>query len=119
MDLERRGYQYALGLQMRKDFPAAVIAAGKSYYKKVARSGPILPHIISDKLRNKLSLLGEMYSRVNGNAIGCCAEVNAANHVISKLPYLKPEDVDFSRAIRPRTMQTVPPCRNCQQTFDL
>ena len=117
--LERRGYKFALALQMRKDYPAAVVAAGKSYFKKVARSGPINPHLISHKLRAKLSNLGKMYSEVNGNTLGCCAEVNGANHIINRLPHLQTYEIEFSNARRPRTMQIVPPCKNCKLTFYL
>ncbi len=115
--LENKAYKYALGLQMRGYHPAAIIAAGKSHYKNIGRSRPPSPHIFSDKLRAQLSLLGEMYTQVNGNYLGCCAEVNAADHLMTKLRYLNPKDINFSNARRPRTMQIIPPCQNCKSTF--
>lgn len=117
--LERRTYKFALALQKKKDHPAAVIGAGKSYFKNVNRSGPISPHLISSKLRIKLLTIGEMYAPVNGNFLGCCAEVNAANRVLHKLPHLKLYEIDFANARRPRTMQIIPPCLNCKITFSL
>lgn len=117
--LERNAYKYALNLQIRKLYPAAVIAAGKSYYKKTGRSLPPSPPINSIILRQKLSSLGILYERVNGNLLGCCAEVNAADYVMSKLRYLKPNQIVFSNARRPRTMQIVPPCKNCKSIFSL
>lgn len=117
--LDRKAYKYALGLQIRGYHPAAVIAAGKSYYKKVGRSRPPSPHIYSHNLRMQLSLLGDMYTEINGNLLGCCAEVNAADQVMTRLRNLEPNEVDFSNAIRPRTMQIVPPCKNCKLTFSL
>jgi hypothetical protein len=117
--LEKKAFKYALGLQIRGYHPAAVIAAGKSHYKNVGRSQPPSPHIFSDKLRIQLSILGEMYTRVNGNFLGCCAEVNAADNLMTKLRYLNPKDINFSNARRPRTMQIVPTCQNCISTFKL
>ncbi len=117
--LERIGYKYALGLQRRKLHPAAVIVAGKSYYKKKGRTGNICIDIFSFKLRNKLLQLGELYSRQNGNFVGNCAEVKAANQVLLKLKHLHPEEINFSNARRPRTMQIIPPCKNCKFVFNL
>jgi hypothetical protein len=117
--LEKKAYKYALRLQMRGYHPAAIIAAGKSYYKKVGRSRPPSPHINSDKLRMKLSTLGQIYTQVNGNFLGCCAEVDAADYIMTKLRHLDPNQVDFSNARRPRTMQIIPPCKNCKSTFSI
>ncbi|MFP9112879.1 hypothetical protein ACLI1A_02985 [Flavobacterium sp. RHBU_3] len=117
--LERRAHQFALGLQTRKLYPAAIICAGKSYYKKVDRSKPFDSQCISNKLRLRLLTIGDIHSKQNGNLIGYCAEVNAANHVMLKLKHLNPEEVNFSSAIRPRTMQKMPPCKNCKLTFNI
>lgn len=117
--LERKAYKYALGLQIRGYHPAAVIVAGESYFKKAGRSRPPSPHINSDILRAELSGLGTMYTRVNGNILGCCAEVDAADYIMSRLRFLKPDQVKFSNAIRPRTMQIVPTCKNCKSIFSI
>ena len=117
--LEKRTYNFALALQKRREHPAAIIGAGKSYYKKIDRSGPISPNSIFGKLRIELLKIGDLYSRVNGNCIGCCAEVNAANTVLHKLPYLNLGEIEFSNARRPRTMQIIPACKNCKITFSL
>jgi len=116
--LERRAYKHALRLQMRKDYSATIIGAGKSYYKRIDRSGPISPHNIFHKLKSKLSTIGELYTRHNGNFVGCCAEVNAANQILNKLPHLKLNQINFSNAIGPRTMQKIPTCQNCKLTFN-
>ncbi len=115
--LNRKAYKYALKLQMRKQYPATIIGAGKSYFKKIERSQPISPLILTSKLREKLISIGDLFSKQNGNFIGCCSEVNAANYVLLKLPYLNLNEIIFSPAIRPRTMQKIPTCKNCQITF--
>ena len=116
--LERKAYLRALKLQKRKDFPAAIIAAGKSNFIKTDRTGPILPHIICFKLRIKLSSIGKLYTLKNGNYIGWCSEVNAANRILLRFPYLDLKEINFSKAIRPRTMQKIPTCTNCKNTFN-
>ncbi|MDV6169670.1 hypothetical protein R1T16_14630 [Flavobacterium sp. DG1-102-2] len=116
--LEKRAYSFAVRLQKRGKYPAAIIGAGKSYYKYVSRSGPISPHDIAVKLKNKLSSIGELYPKQNGNFVGCCAEVSAANLILLKRRDLNPNQVDFSNALRPITMQKIPRCKNCQITFN-
>jgi len=115
--LERKNKNYALKLKKDKSYPAVVVGAENSYFKKVDKSGPISPNEIVNKLRDKLLSIGNLYSKVNGNTIGCCAEVNAANKVLIKKPYLGLNQIEFSTPIRPRTMQKVPMCKNCNKTF--
>ena len=53
-----------------------------------------------------------------GNFLGCCAEVHAANKLLFKAKYIDVEDIKFSDAIRPRTMQKIKTCKNCKTTFN-
>ena len=115
--LDERAYKYALGLHKKKQHPAAIIAAGnKKRSYKLARTGPVSFPIFG-KLRTKLTSIGELYAKVNGNYIGCCAEVNAGNSILIENPYLNLDEVLFSKAIRPRTMQKIATCKNCKLTF--
>ena len=57
-----------------------------------------------------------------GTIIGHCAEPHAANQVMNayskaKHKDLPLEDVFFSLARRPRTMEIIPTCQNCKDTF--
>nr|WP_315247452.1 hypothetical protein [uncultured Flavobacterium sp.] len=115
--LERKNINYALHLKREKKFPSVVVGAEYSYFKKVCRSGPISPNLIVDSLRNKLLRIGDLYSEVNGNSIGCCAEVNSANKILILRPFVPLKAISFSKPIRPRTMQEVPVCKNCKLTF--
>jgi hypothetical protein len=115
--LERKNKRFALSLNRQKNYPSVVVGAEYSYFKKVDKSGPISPNIIVKTLRNKLLDLGELYTKVNGNCIGCCAEVNSANQILIRRPFVALREISFSKPIRPRTMQEVPVCLNCRITF--
>lgn len=116
--LERKTMNLALKFKSNGRYPAAVVGAEKSNIKRVSQSCPVCPSILVNSLRNRLGALGELYSKANGNMVGCCAEVNAANSVLTCRSYLKPNEIKFSKALRPRTMQVVPMCKNCQKTFN-
>ena len=88
-----------------------------SYYKRVKSSAPINPNLLTKNLRSGLLQVGDLFTKVNRNTIGCCAEVNAANELLIARPFLLLNEFYFSKAIRPRTMQFVPTCKNCKQTF--
>ena len=116
--LERRTTNYALRLKRHNYYPAMVVGAEKSRSKNVDKSGLLCSTEMVTKLKNKLKEFGSLYSKVNGNYIGCCAEVNAANNLLKKKPYLNLNQIVFSKPIRPRTMQKLKMCRNCKTTFN-
>lgn len=115
--LNKRAYKYALKFRIKKEFPAAVIGAKGSYTSYVEKSGRNNSDILFGKLRTKLLTIGNLYERKNGNILGCCAEVQAANKVLLKSRYMNLNSIVFSNAIRPRTMQIIKRCQNCEITF--
>lgn len=115
--LERRTKAFSLNYKKDKMYPSVVVGAEFSYYKRVDKSGPINPNILVNTLKNKLGNIGNLFTKVNGNIIGCCAEVNSANQILIKKPFLKLNKIQFSKALRPRTMQEIPQCKNCKLTF--
>ena len=115
--LERKTNALALNYKKDKMYPSVVVGAEFSYFKRVEKSGPINPNILVITLRNNLVKIGDLYTKVNGNTIGCCAEVNSANQILIKRPFLKLDQIEFSKALRPRTMQEIPKCNNCKLTF--
>lgn len=48
--------------------------------------------------------------------VGNCAEQNAANDIMTHTN-CQPEDLNFSFALRPRTMTIMDPCDNCKKIF--
>jgi len=115
--LERKTRAKALKLKRSKLYPAVVVGAEKSKVKSVGLSGLLNSVDMANKLNKKLKSLGTLYKKRNGNSLGCCAEVNAANDVLVKQPSLKLAQIVFSTPIRPRTMQKIKICKNCKQTF--
>ena len=115
--LQRKVWHYAARLRNIKQYPAAVVGAEHSHLTEIARSSkaPVLPLVA--RLRERLEILGRIDSRVNGNYLGRCAEVRASNKILVNRPSVKVKDIDFTEAIRPRTMQFVKTCDNCRQTF--
>ncbi|WP_379968569.1 hypothetical protein [Epilithonimonas sp. UC225_85] len=101
-----------------RPFPAVVVGAEFSYFKKTDKSKQIDSQILVRKLRDKLLTIGELYSKQNGNSVGCCAEVNCANQILIKRPFANLNNIKFSKAYRPRTMQVIPKCKNCKITFE-
>lgn len=69
-------------------------------------------------LASKLSTLGPIGvpSRFCKNRVGYCAEPHAARGMIIKHS-CKLEKLFFSKALRPRTMECIKPCKNCKRTF--
>ncbi|AMP98693.1 hypothetical protein AY601_1781 [Pedobacter cryoconitis] len=116
--LENKNKNYALSLRGMGQYPSVVVGAEFSHIKVVDKSGPISPGVLVKSLRNRLTSLGTLYTIVNGNTLGCCAEVNSANKILEKRPSLEIYKINFSKALRPRTMQVVPKCKNCKKTFN-
>lgn len=115
--LETKAMAFALTCKKLKKYPSVVVGAEFSHFKRVDKSGPVSPSCLVKTLRNKLSNIGTLFTKVNGNIIGCCAEVNSANQILIQRPYLKLTQIGFSKALRPRTMQEIPKCKNCKLTF--
>jgi hypothetical protein len=115
--LERKTNAVALNYKKDKMFPSAIVGAEFSYFKRVDQSGAINPNVLVKTLRNSLVTIGNLFTKANGNTIGCCAEVNSANQILLKRPFLKLNQINFSKALRPRTMQEIPKCKNCKLTF--
>lgn len=115
--LERKNWNYAVKLKGEGKRPAAVIGAEFRNSRKVDTSRPCDPNV-ENVLRIKLLTLGSLYTRVNGNIIGNCAEVNASNQILIIYRYLNLNKIRFSKALRPRTMQVIKMCFNCKKTFE-
>ena len=96
--------------------PAAVIGAEFYNIKRVDRSTKSRTRFVK-RLRKALLRLGRINTPLNGNLIGGCAEAGAANKVLSVSKRIQISDLEFSVAIRPKTMQPIPTCSNCRQTF--
>lgn len=97
------------------DLPAVIIGAERGALKKVDKSGPV-PTPLSPYLRDPLEELGPIGTKGIDYIIGCCCEVRASNQVLIIRP-ASPRSIQFTKAIRPRTGQVIPRCRNCRHVF--
>ena len=74
----------------------------------------------NDILRRKmlrLGNIGEHSTRGERNIIGNCAEQHAGNNYMNSYKEKNMENLYFSEAVRPRTMEVYPPCDNCKYIF--
>lgn len=69
-------------------------------------------------LHKALLAIGEIGKMRYKNRIGLCAEPKTAYDVISDV-HCNLRCLRFSKAIRPRTMQVIPYCRNCKDVFGI
>lgn len=105
----------------KRDYPAMASACCCMDNIEVDRSKSPQSASFHPTLRNKLVLLGKIgqkrSSAICGNIIGKCAEVHAANKLLKRNKCKKLENIRFSVAMRPRTLEKFPPCENCKATF--
>lgn len=100
-----------------KEYPAAVVAAifNRSWFiDETGFPPPPIAIQLKRRLETRLGTIGDLR---NGNRIGKCAEVGAANKILRTRPTVGADRLKFTKAIRPRTMQKVPMCQNCIDTF--
>lgn len=64
-----------------------------------------------------LGSLGNLSNIQQKNAIGKCAEVKAANSILKLDKKAKISDIEFTSAIRPRTLEKMNRCNNCIAVF--
>ncbi len=110
-------FNFSKKYQKQKKYPATVICASFGSYILIDKSGAV-PKLLAPQLQSKLSSLGTIDERCcGGNYLGRCAEVRASNDIFKYNPNISTKRVSFSNAYRPRTMQIIPTCYNCQRTF--
>ena len=96
--------------------PATIIGAEHREIMETDHSGKV-PNPLANKLEKELLKIGPLSSKGIDNYIGCCCEVRAANKIILKRNSVPILDINFTKAIRPRTGQIIRRCQNCRQVF--
>ena len=107
-----------------RDYPGAAVIAADNSLAYSGRGRSCKPqhgeYGSTRKLENKLKSLGRIgeVRRESKNPIGACAEPHAARKVLTHFgDKMSLNQLVFSKALRPRTMETVEYCRNCKDTF--
>lgn len=101
---------------------ACSIGAKGNKYSSFGTSYRILPiNKYLKQLRCQLNRLGTIgtISTITGssNIIGKCAEVKATNNLLKRESQLGVNNIVFTKAIRPRTLEKIPRCQNCIEIF--
>jgi hypothetical protein len=105
--------------------PVAVIVGCQfNQYKGTAINCPYITEkqLLADldsRLLIKLQILGPLAKRRNKNYLGNCAEVHASNKVLKQNNRVQLNQIVFSLAYRPRTLQVIDYCQNCLDTFNI
>lgn len=105
--------------------PVAVIVGCQfNQYKGIAVNHPYITdkQLIAEldyRLLRKLKVLGPLARKRNKNYLGNCAEVHASNKVLKQNNIIKLDQIAFSLAYRPRTLQVIDYCQNCLDTFNI
>ncbi len=117
--LEDKTTKYSLKLQKTGGpYPAVVVGAEYGRVWKIDRSRACYSNI-HRILYKQLMTQGNLYQVINGNPLGCCAEVNASDKLLKRLNHhIELNTIQFSNPRRPRTNQIVPICDNCKITFE-
>jgi hypothetical protein len=105
--------------------PVAVIVGCQfNQYKGIAVNHPYMTYKqliveLDYRLLRKLKILGPLARKRNNNYLGNCAEVHASNKVLKQTPIIELDQIVFSLAYRPRTLQVIDYCQNCLDTFNI
>lgn len=107
-----------------RDYPSAAVVASDRQLSFSGRGRSCQPqyreYCNTPALENKLKSIGRIGTvRVEcKNVIGACAEPHAARRVLNHFGNrISLNQVLFSTALRPRTMEKVDYCQNCKDTF--
>jgi hypothetical protein len=101
---------------------ACSIGAQGIKHSSFGTSYQILPnHKYLKPIRTHLNKLGKIGNTSDitksSNIIGKCAEVKATNNLLKRESNLEVHNVTFTKAIRPRTLEKIPRCKNCITIF--
>jgi uncharacterized protein RhaS with RHS repeats len=120
--LDRAVEKFSKELAAKGESPAMVVAARAPYGKIVtATSSKNPPAQVAGQMKKAADKLGGLGSTgvTAKNKVGCCAEFNAANKIISKSPLVQRSQIQFSKPMQPRTPDKPQQmCKNCETMFN-
>ena len=123
VSLHRNGYEDCFRTE-HYDLPAAAVTCSNGSHKASEYSRGVKEAHVLEPLRSEIEKLGRIGERRNdgscNNTLGRCAEQHAASTLQNrKYSYTPPARLQFSKAMRPRTMEVVEYCKNCKDIFNL
>lgn len=105
------------------DLPAMASICHDGHYSNMKRGFSHRPEgskwvgVLVVRLKTILGRIGEHSIKGKRYIIGNCSEQHAANNYISHYHENDVNNLYFSEAVRPRTMQVYEPCDNCKAIF--
>ena len=115
------------------DYPAIVVAAkpfrDTTKYKELTNTVVVSSNYdwnesswnikFLNLLKDNNVELGSQHPEITNtsNTFGNCAEQHAVNDLLSRYPDINVKNIEFSKAIRPRTGEIRPYCQNCKLLF--
>ena len=102
------------------DYPSIMVACSYINNNTVFadKSAAPINYVFHPQLQSAMAHIGTIgqSTSYSTNALGACSEQRAANKAINRY-HRSIKDLDFTLAIRPRTMQIKPYCDNCKRIF--
>ena len=122
--LEFEAIRRAIKYRKLQKYHAAFVGAEYNQYFGFAANQPYktekeLNKLLDTRLKKKLLSLGKLAHKRKGNYLGNCAEVHASDKVLKQHYKIRVDQISFTKAYRCRTMQIIPYCFNCLDTFNL
>ena len=123
IQFDERELTKIVGLTMDDTYKFLSKISGLSYKVSDYSRGVRADHV-REPLRSEIEALGSIGERRNDgschNTLGQCAEQHAASTLQNrKYSSTPPAHLQFSKAMRPRTMEIVEYCKNCKDIFNL
>ncbi|MCF5901906.1 MULTISPECIES: hypothetical protein [Aeromonas] len=104
-----------------RDFVACTIASKSNKFYSFGSSHRTLNNYhpeLQTLLESQLGKIGTQSNKsASKNIIGKCAEVKSANIILTTDKSCSISDLDFTPAIRPRTLEVINRCPNCVKIF--
>lgn len=121
--LHREGYEDSYRTEFY-DLPAAAVTCSNGAHKVSDYSRGVMAEHVKPPLKDRIEALGQIGERRDDgsckNVLGRCAEQHAASTLQNrKHSQTPPNRLQFSKALRPRTMEVVDYCKNCKDIFNL
>lgn len=121
--LHRVGYDDSYRTELY-DLPAAAITCSDGSHQVSDYSRGVKAIHVKEPLRSEIEKIGNIGEQRNDgsckNALGRCAEQHTASSLQNKKhTATPPKKLQFSKAIRPRTMENVAYCKNSKDIFNL
>jgi hypothetical protein len=107
----------AEGLAAVGQAPATIVAVSAEGVSATVATSGLKAMQVAPQLQTVVKQLGGLGAKVDNITVGACSEFNAANSLLLQYPNLLPNMLQWSKAIRPKTMKIIDRCHVCTKMF--